>query len=96
MSQSETNPSLLYSVLSSEVLIKVSACLNGQHSMSSADSLLVELGPWLYTTETSLVWEACSSAQEICHSNHVASFLFIAFTDQQNKLSYFKPKLFKT
>lgn len=84
------NPSLLYSVLSSEVFIKASACLNSAHSMSSIDSLLVELGLWLYTTQPSWVWEACSFAQEIYHSNHVA------FTDQQNELSYFKPKLFKT
>lgn len=40
MSQSEINLSLIYSVLSSEVFIKASACLNGLHSMSSIDSLL--------------------------------------------------------
>lgn len=45
------NPPLLSSILSSEVSMKASACLDGPHSMSSTDSLLVELGLCLYTTQ---------------------------------------------
>lgn len=56
-SQSEINPSLLYSVLLSEVFIKALACLNGLHSMSSSANLLVELGLGLYTAQTSQLWE---------------------------------------
>lgn len=42
---------LLYPVLSSEVSIQASACLNGLYSMSPIDSLLVELGLCLYTIQ---------------------------------------------